>query len=222
MWNENKSYNLAKIRRNETKSCGHLKLCHDKPNKVNRIINMGTHGVIYTDKCEYLFDLEDYEYLENKWWYTDDYGYLTHCKRINKHNHYVRFHRLVTKASSGEYVDHINKNKCDCRKTNLRVCKHKENDRNKGLRTNNKSGIVGVSYDKSRDKWLASLTYDYKTIHLGRYNEKKEAIKARLIAELEYFKDYAPQQHLCKSYFTSEELDSIKNRKGIQKNENNI
>lgn len=58
----------------------------------------------------------------------------------------------------------------------------------KTVNSNNTSGFRGVSYDKTRNKWKAYIRLKYKTITLGRFNTKEEAIKARMRAEEKYYK----------------------------------
>ncbi|PFW65272.1 AP2 domain-containing protein [Bacillus sp. AFS075034] len=53
---------------------------------------------------------------------------------------------------------------------------------------NNKSGHKGVCWVKGKQKWRASIHIKGKTIHLGYFAEKEDAIKAREIAEEKYFK----------------------------------
>lgn len=50
---------------------------------------------------------------------------------------------------------------------------------NRNMNKNNTSGYVGVTWDKSRDKWQSSIVYNYKPIHIGRFATKKEAVEAR-------------------------------------------
>lgn len=57
-----------------------------------------------------------------------------------------------------------------------------------GLPKNNTSGVKGVSWDKSKQKWLAQLKFKQKNIYLGRYSNKQDAINARKEAEEKYFK----------------------------------
>ena len=52
----------------------------------------------------------------------------------------------------------------------------------------NKSGIKGVCWDKSRQKWLAQIEFQGKNHYLGRFDQKVDAIKARKDAEKKYFK----------------------------------
>ncbi|URN85894.1 AP2 domain-containing protein [Acetobacterium wieringae] len=56
------------------------------------------------------------------------------------------------------------------------------------LPKSNTSGIKGVVWDKSRQKWIAQITFKGKNINLGRYDDIKEASKARAEAENKYFK----------------------------------
>lgn len=64
-----------------------------------------------------------------------------------------------------------------------------------GLYSTNTSGVTGVFYDKEREKWVASITYDHKRKLLGRFTSKDDAIKARLDKEAELFKEFAPQSN---------------------------
>lgn len=112
---------------------------------------------------------------------------------------FVRFHRLVMHAKPGQCVDHINKNKADNRKKNLRCCERSENDRNRSLYSCNTSGVAGVYFDKERKKWVASITYNHKKVYLGRYAVKEEAILARLTKEVELYKEFSPQRGLLES-----------------------
>lgn len=56
------------------------------------------------------------------------------------------------------------------------------------LTKSNTSGCKGVSYQASRDKWIAQICFKKKYYFLGRYNKKEDAIKARKEAEEKFFK----------------------------------
>lgn len=90
-------------------------------------------------------------------------------------------------------VDHINRNKLDNRRENLRICSRLENVRNTGLRTNNSSGVIGVYYRERFKKWHASIRINGKAKSLGYYHDKKDAIAARKRAEIKYFGEFAPK-----------------------------
>ena len=103
-------------------------------------------------------------------------------------------------AKPGEIVDHIDKNRKDNRKRNLRRCAFTENDRNRGLYSTNTSGVTGVFYDKERGMWLANISYNGKRVYIGRYKFKEDAVKARLSKDSELFGEYAPQKALYETY----------------------
>ena len=94
--------------------------------------------------------------------------------------------------------DHINRNELDNRKENLRRANFTENCRNRGLRSDNKSGVVGVR--SVGEKFIADIRVNKKLIVFGKFFNKEDAIKARLKAEKEYFGEFAPQQHLYEEY----------------------
>lgn len=71
----------------------------------------------------------------------------------------------------GLVVDHLNGDKLDCRKNNMRICNQAENMKNR-------HNIKGYCYDKARKKWMVR----YKNKFYGRYNTKEEAQKAFQLA----------------------------------------
>lgn len=49
-------------------------------------------------------------------------------------------------------------------------------------------------------KWASKICVNYKTIYLGEFLNKDDAIKVRLEAEVKYFKEFAPQKDLFEEY----------------------
>ena len=99
-------------------------------------------------------------------------------------------HRLAWLYMYGEFppqlIDHINGNGRDNRIVNLRCVTPTENNRNMRRRSNNKSGICGVSFYKRDNKWEARIKADGKYKYLGRFDNKDDAVKARKKAEIEF------------------------------------
>lgn len=60
----------------------------------------------------------------------------------------------------------------------------------KTVKSNNTSGFTGVTWDGSRNKWKAVITFKKKIYYLGRYDEKEDAIKIRKKAEEKYHKSF--------------------------------
>jgi hypothetical protein len=111
----------------------------------------------------------------------DSKGYLRGCIDWKEY----RLHRLAFLYMTGNLpkgqVDHINRNRTDNRWVNLREVTQSENNRNSPIKSNNKSGIIGVDFRKDFNKWRASATLNGKHIHLGLFSEKADAIAARTL-----------------------------------------
>lgn len=181
------------------KSCG----CYQKEKarengKQNKKYNTydlsGDFGKGYTlKKEEFWFDKEDYDKIKDYCWYfSKKNGYL--YTKLPDTNKKITFHRLVMGFPEGKMVDHIAHeifNKYDNRKCNLRICTMKENARNAKLSKTNTSGTKGVYFNKRLNKWCAGIGFKQKTIHLGVFENKEDAIKARKAAEEKYFGEFA-------------------------------
>lgn len=173
-------------------------------NKKYNTYNLdGDYGIGYTNNNqEFYFDLEDYDKIKSYCWFKSGRGYIE-SNMINKQGAriLIKLHRFVMNVETREIIiDHINRNKVDCRKQNLRKYNQNKNSKNTSLSKNNTSGIIGVSWEKSRQKWKAQIKVNYKAMSLGRYDDKEEAIKARLEAEQKYFGEFSPQKHLFSEY----------------------
>lgn len=95
-------------------------------------------------------------------------------------------------------VDHIFSKPFDNRKSQLRVCTHLENMRNRGTHKNNKtSGRIGVYWcEGNKTPWRPYINILGERKYLGSYENKDDAIKARRNAEIEYFGEIALQGNL--------------------------
>jgi len=91
--------------------------------------------------------------------------------------------------NSKVFIDHIDHDLTNNRKSNLRACTCRENTMNKNLAINNKSGKTGVCKE-STGKWCAYITENNKNIKLGRFNDFESAYKARIEAEIKIFGEF--------------------------------
>lgn len=197
------SYNL---KNGLVKSCGCLKrkAIKEKRRKQNKYEFYEDYiiGYAYNDNFPFKIDLDDYDKVKEYYWYHEKHGYFISPRR-DYSNKKVRLHRLIMDVQDNKTkieVDHINRDKSDNRKENLRLCNHTENGRNKDVLDINKSKFTGVYWSKKDKTWYAQINIDGKTKHLGYQKTKEDAIKARLKAEKEYFGEFAPQRNLFKEY----------------------
>jgi hypothetical protein len=105
-------------------------------------------------------------------------------------------HRIAVLLMTGQWpdgeVDHIDRNPGNNKWENLRQCSARENTRNKSLMSTNTSGVPGVSFDASKDKWIASIGVDRKRYNLGAFVRKADAIKAYMRGSLKYHGKFSP------------------------------
>ena len=186
---------LNGLRRGTTKSCGCLQreAISKRFKKENIYLISKKYGYVigYTSNMDKFFiDYDDYEKVKKYCWYKNKDGYFDSVdKTTSKH---VKLHRLIMGFPDNRVVDHIDRDKTNNRKSNLRLCTMKENCRNRSVLDSNKSGTPGVCWHKRDKKWQASITVNYKRIYLGSFVNKDEAIKARLEAEKKYYGSFSP------------------------------
>jgi hypothetical protein len=90
-----------------------------------------------------------------------------------------------------KYVDHIDCNKANNKIENLRETTVAQNQWNRGLDRNNTSGIKGVYYDKSRNKWAVGIRKNNQKIFLGRFDTLEEAKKQIELHRIEIHGEFA-------------------------------
>lgn len=107
-------------------------------------------------------------------------------------------HRLVWLYVYGSFpdcqIDHINRVRSDNRIENLRLAHKNESDnlQNSSIRTDNKSGYIGVSFHQSRKKWQAFIQYNKKMKWLG-YFETAELASCAYIKAKQIYHPFATQ-----------------------------
>lgn len=149
------------------------------------------YKVYIRDEIFFLIDREDYISVSKYYWYCNRNGYIACCCIKGKKETLLHNYLLNKSETDTRVIDHINGDKTDNRKCNLRFVSFQENCFNKKLISSNVSGITGVIWDTYRNKWKATIGYNYKTINLGRFDNKKDAIAARKAAEEKYFGEFS-------------------------------
>lgn len=103
----------------------------------------------------------------------------------------VSLHRMITKASPDQTVDHEDGNGLNNQRGNLRVCTREQNSANRRLNVNNKSGYKGVCWVKRRGKWLAQININKKHYTLGAFTDPWDAAQAYNKAALAAWGEFA-------------------------------
>jgi len=149
--------------------------------KVKKIvIESAKHGTFAA-----LIDEEDWGKVKDYRWRIDKpstrprYGpyVIGYNKELKKE---AKLHRLIMDAPRGALVDHVDGDGLNNTKQNLRLCTHKENQRNKKANYNNPTGFKGVRAYKN--KYQARLSYKTNgqsgEYSLGMYDTPEEAARA--------------------------------------------
>lgn len=102
----------------------------------------------------------------------------------------IYMHRMVMSAPDGVQVDHINRNPLDNRIENLRFCSSVENNRNRASSTG-LSKYKGVTFDKRRKKWYAQTKLSGKRVHLGTFENERDAAIAYNVYAQRNFGEFA-------------------------------
>lgn len=117
------------------------------------------------------------------------YGYamLTYDGRP-RYAHRLWFEQIHGPVADGIDIDHMCHNPSCVNPGHLQAVTHKQNGENQtNLQVNNKSGVRGVTWDKSRNKWYASVKHNYKDHYVGRFDSLAEAEAAVIAKRNELF-----------------------------------
>lgn len=150
------------------------------------VIDGETLRIMTATGSEVLADAKDLALLEPYSWCISKTGYaVAHIS-----GKVIKMHHLIMHPESGMVVDHINRNKLDNRRCNLRICTHAENLRNIGAKKTSESGMVGIGKTAS-GRYRVRINPNGKEICIGIYDTVDEAIEARNHAEDMYYGEFA-------------------------------
>jgi len=145
-----------------------------------------------------IVDPEDYERLNKYKWYASEGGstfYAARCvwEPVNKKKRTIKMHREIINPPHPLVVDHINRNGLDNRKANLRPATKSQNTINKPCikQKGAHSKYLGVTWQKSINKWQAQIRAKGKPRVIGYFNDEIEAAKAYDRAAKKYHKEFA-------------------------------
>lgn len=150
-----------------------------------------TRYIQLTQGYQAIVDDEDHEELSKfKWHYH--LGYAIRTVYTGGKYIKIRMHRVVMNCPADKEIDHVDGNKLDNRRCNLRICTRADNVRNIQVNTLGKSSkYKGVTWKKQSKKWCAQISLRKKKIYLGLFTDEKSAAIAYNQAAQKYFGEFA-------------------------------
>ena len=157
---------------------------------------MKTIKIFNSDKY-FTVDDEDYEKISKfKWYINKKKGYVFRnehiylaYKKYSRPTIYLAREIMGLQKGIKFEVDHINHDKLNNKRNNLKVCEHWQNVRNRLKLIKYKvSQYRGVSF-VSKNRWMTRICFEGKVIYLGTSPTELEASQAYQQAELKYHKN---------------------------------
>jgi hypothetical protein len=144
-----------------------------------RLIPLGDGFYAYVDAA-------DYEWLSQWQWHLHSGYAARHEKRK-----WIFMHRQIVKPPKGKIVDHMDGNKTNNCRCNIRPCSHRENQRNRCKERGSASRFKGVFYDRRRNKWYAKCRYEGEYYGLGYFDLETDAARAYDRAAVQWYGEFA-------------------------------
>jgi hypothetical protein len=129
-----------------------------------------------TPAQSFLIDDDDYERVIALKWYKLKNGYIAHVFKENRKSRCIYLHRFIMNLISNNrkiVIDHINHILTDNRKENLRICSSANNNHNRNIASNNKTGLKGVC--ENHNKFQTQINFNNHVFYLGVNADKQFA-----------------------------------------------
>ena len=168
-------------------------------------IESETWIIVATDGTECIVSECDWLFLVGYNWYNHR-GYIqctcsgarNGCQTDSRFMHSIIAERMGLKIPEGFMIDHINRNKLDNRRSNLRVASRRLQNHNHDKRSDNTTGYHGVSFYKHGDGgYYAQIQINGKHKHLGLFDDPEEASKTYQTAKLKRDEKEIKRVKLC-------------------------
>jgi hypothetical protein len=134
-----------------------------------------TKKILLSQNKEAIVDDEDYEYLNQYKWYVTNRNYAANPKNGLMHRVIVFVGKMID-LKKNEEIDHINGNRLDNRRCNLRVVTRRQNSQNRHVPQ--KSKYPGVCWHKWAKQWITKIKINGKQKHIGYFRTEIEAFEA--------------------------------------------
>jgi hypothetical protein len=136
-----------------------------------------------------LIDTMDLSVIQGAPWRLRSDGYAYRWDFINGHRKSVLMHRLILGLpfdTDGRQGDHVNRDRLDNRRLNLRVVTHSQNMQNRPSHKGSRSKYRGVWWNHKAQKWQARIRVNGKRIGAGLFTDEASAGEAARLARLKY------------------------------------
>lgn len=148
-------------------------------------LTRGRHAIV---------DDEDYKYLMQWKWCCNASGYaVTSIRGDDGKQKTVRMHRLINKTPPGKFTDHIDGNRLNNRRSNLRSCTNRQNQFNSRPIRGGSSKYKGVCFHIHRRKWLTQIRgiESGKILFIGYFEDEEDAAIAYNVAAQLFYGEFA-------------------------------
>ena len=145
-----------------------------------RMIPLGDGFYAYVDAA-------DYEWLSRWKWHLHSGGYAGR----NENGKMILMHRQIMQPAKGMLVDHMDRNKANNCRSNLRLCTPQENQRNKRKEIGSASRYKGVFYDRRCNRWFAKYRHNGTYHWLGYFDLEVDAARAYDRAAVLHYGEFA-------------------------------
>jgi hypothetical protein len=125
-----------------------------------------------------IVDDADFDWLSLWRWLILGDRYAARFEKIENSRKLVLLHRFIMNAPAQMEVDHINRNKLDCQKSNLRLATRAQNMRNKAKRHGAKTSASFKGVWHEHQLWSAAICVNNKNLYLGLYATEIDAAHA--------------------------------------------
>jgi len=138
-------------------------------------------------KINVIVDNKDYNFLNQFYWQVSMENVV--LTRFNKKT--ILMSRFIIQAPDDLEVDHIDGNRLNNQRSNLRLATSSQNKMNRGPRKDNTSGYKGVSWHKQNNKWSARIMANGKYLSLGLFENILDAARSYNLAAKKHHKEFA-------------------------------
>jgi len=145
----------------------------------------------------------DYDKVKVRRWSKCSQGYVvSYYKSPEGKETKIRLHHIILPPTDNKIIDHINRNKLDNRRENLRLATYSQNGMNRGVNVGSTTGFKGAI--KESGKYVSKIKIDGRSVYIGTFNTPEDAAKAYNVMAEAHFGEFAHLNDIDHSDFSIE------------------